>query len=321
MGVFINILLLVVGMILLVKGADFFVDGASKIAKSIGIPSLVIGLTLVSIGTSAPEFAVSLEASLSGSNEISFGNVIGSNTFNTLVVIGISAIITPLVVSKNVKRFDIPILLGIYSFLIIFGFVTSPYIINLLESIILFSLTIIYTIFLILREKKTQKENEDDKEVEEKKPWWFNLLLVIIGLAFIIFGGRLVVNNAVDIAKELKVSEAIIGLTIVAIGTSLPELVTSVVAARKGENDIAIGNAIGSNIFNIILILGFCSILEPATLNINALLDTIIAFFSGIIIFLFVFKSNRINRWQGIVMVCLYILYLTFLVLREINIF
>lgn len=321
MGVFINILLLVVGMILLVKGADFFVDGASKIAKSIGIPSLVIGLTLVSIGTSAPEFAVSLEASLSGSNEISFGNVIGSNTFNTLVVIGISAIITPLVVSKNVKRFDIPILLGIYSFLIIFGFVTSPYIINLLESIILFSLTIIYTIFLILREKKTQKENEDDKEVEEKKPWWFNLLLVIIGLAFIIFGGRLVVNNAVDIAKELKVSEAIIGLTIVAIGTSLPELVTSVVAARKGENDIAIGNAIGSNIFNIILILGFCSILEPATLNINALLDTIIAFFSGIIIFLFVFKSNRINRWQGIIMVCLYILYLTFLVLREINIF
>ena len=321
MGVFINILLLVVGMILLVKGADFFVDGASKIAKSIGIPSLVIGLTLVSIGTSAPEFAVSLEASLSGSNEISFGNVIGSNTFNTLVVIGISAIITPLVVSKNVKRFDIPILLGIYSFLIIFGFVTSPYIINLLESIILFSLTIIYTVFLILREKKTQKENEDDKEVEKKKPWWFNLLLVIIGLAFIIFGGRLVVNNAVDIAKELKVSEAIIGLTIVAIGTSLPELVTSVVAARKGENDIAIGNAIGSNIFNIILILGFCSILEPATLNINALLDTIIAFFSGILIFLFVFKSNRINRWQGIVMVCLYILYLTFLVLREINIF
>ena len=318
MGVFINILLLVVGMILLVKGADFFVDGASKIAKSIGIPSLVIGLTLVSIGTSAPEFAVSLEASLSGSNEISFGNVIGSNTFNTLVVIGISAIITPLVVSKNVKRFDIPILLGIYSFLIIFGFVTSPYIINLLESIILFSLTIIYTVFLILREKKTQKENEDDKEVEEKKPWWFNLLLVIIGLACIIFGGRLVVNNAVDIAKELKVSEAIIGLTIVAIGTSLPELVTSVVAARKGENDIAIGNAIGSN---IILILGFCSILEPATLNINALLDTIIALFSGIIVFLFVFKSNKINRWQGIVMVCLYILYITFLVLREINIF
>lgn len=321
MGVFINVLLLIVGMVLLVKGADFFVEGASKIAKSIGIPSLVIGLTLVSIGTSAPEFAVSLDASLSGSNEISFGNVIGSNTFNTFVVIGISAIITPLVISKNVKRFDIPILLGIYGLLIMFGFVSSPYIINLLESIIIFSLTIIYTTFLIIREKKEQKGNEDEKETEQKKPWWFNLLLVAIGLTCIIFGGRLVVDNAVDIAKELNVSEAVIGLTIVAIGTSLPELVTSIIAARKGENDIAIGNAIGSNIFNIVLILGFCSILEPATLNINALLDTIIALFSGVLVFLFVFKSNKINRWQGIIMVCLYALYLTFLVLREISIF
>ena len=307
MSVFIPILLLIFGMVLLIKGADFFVDGASNIAKAMRIPTLIIGLTLVSIGTSAPEFAVSLTASLNGENEISFGNVVGSNIFNTFVVIGVSSIITPLAVSKNMKKFDIPILLGIYGLLILFGFVISPYAIILWEAIILFSLTIIYTVFLILREKK--------------KPWWLNLLFVALGLGGIIWGGNLVVDNAVILAEKLKISEEIIGLTIVAVGTSLPELVTSIVAARKGENDIAVGNAIGSNIFNIILILGFCSILAPATVTPNALLDVIIALFSGVVVFVFAFKSNKINRWQGVVMVSMYALYLTFLVLRELSIF
>ena len=319
MSVFIPILLLIFGMALLIKGADFFVDGASNIAKAMRIPTLIIGLTLVSIGTSAPEFAVSLTASLNGENEISFGNVVGSNIFNTFVVIGVSSIITPLAVSKNMKKFDIPILLGIYGLLILFGFVISPYTIVLWEAIILFSLTIIYTVFLILREKKEPQSEE--KEEEKKKPWWLNLLFVVLGLGGIFWGGNLVVDNAVILAEKLKISEEIIGLTIVAVGTSLPELVTSIVAARKGENDIAVGNAIGSNIFNIILILGFCSILAPATVTPNALLDVIIALFSGVVVFVFAFKSNKINRWQGVVLVNMYALYLTFLVLRELSIF
>ena len=321
MDVFIPILLLVFGMVLLIKGADFFVDGASNIAKALRIPTLIIGLTLVSIGTSAPEFAVSLNASINSENEISFGNIVGSNIFNTFVVIGVSAIITPLAVSKNVRKFDIPILLGIYGLLILFGFVSSPNIINLWESIIIFSLTIVYTIFLILREKKEHQPEEDEKENEKKKPWWLNLIFVAVGLTGIIWGGDLVVDNAVILAEKLHISEEIIGLTIVAIGTSLPELVTSIVAARKGENDIAVGNAIGSNIFNIILILGFCSILAPAVVTDSSLLDVIVALFSGIVVFVFAFKSYKINRWQGIVMVSLYALYLTFLVLRELSIF
>ena len=321
MDVFIPILLLVFGMVLLIKGADFFVDGASNIAKALRIPTLIIGLTLVSIGTSAPEFAVSLNASINSENEISFGNVVGSNIFNTFVVIGVSAIITPLAVSKNVRKFDIPILLGIYGLLILFGFVSSPNIINLWESIIIFSLTIIYTVFLILRETKEHQHIEDEKKNEKKKPWWLNLIFVAVGLTGIIWGGDLVVDNAVILAEKLHISEEIIGLTIVAIGTSLPELVTSIVAARKGENDIAVGNAIGSNIFNIILILGFCSILAPAVVTDSSLLDVIIALFSGIVVFVFAFKSYKINRWQGIVMVSLYALYLTFLVLRELSIF
>lgn len=321
MDVFIPILLLVFGMVLLIKGADFFVDGASNIAKVLRIPTLIIGLTLVSIGTSAPEFAVSLNASINSENEISFGNIVGSNIFNTFVVIGVSAIITPLAVSKNVRKFDIPILLGIYGLLILFGFVSSPNIINLWESIIIFSLTIVYTVFLILREKKEHQHIEDEKEKEKKKPWWLNLIFVAVGLTGIIWGGDLVVDNAVILAEKLHISEEIIGLTIVAIGTSLPELVTSIVAARKGENDIAVGNAIGSNIFNIILILGFCSILAPAVVTDSSLLDVIIALFSGIVVFVFAFKSYKINRWQGIVMVSLYALYLTFLVLRELSIF
>lgn len=321
MDVFIPILLLVFGMVLLIKGADFFVDGASNIAKALRIPTLIIGLTLVSIGTSAPEFAVSLNASINSENEISFGNIVGSNIFNTFVVIGVSAIITPLAVSKNVRKFDIQILLGIYGLLILFGFVSSPNTINLWESIIIFSLTIIYTVFLILRETKEHQHIEDEKKNEKKKPWWLNLIFVAVGLTGIIWGGDLVVDNAVILAEKLHISEEIIGLTIVAIGTSLPELVTSIVAARKGENDIAVGNAIGSNIFNIILILGFCSILAPAVVTDSSLLDVIIALFSGIVVFVFAFKSYKINRWQGIVMVSLYALYLTFLVLRELSIF
>ena len=315
-----SIVLLIVGMALLIKGADFFVEGASAIAKALKIPSLVIGLTLVSIGTSMPEFSVSLTSSLQGNIDMSFGNVIGSNIFNTFIVIGVSAIIVPLVVSKNMQKYDLPILMGIYALLAIFSFVITPGIIQVWESIILFSLTIIYTVFLILRSKG---ENVEEEQTTKKRKWWVNLILVALGLAGIIFGGKIVVNNASKIAMALGMSEMLVGLTIVAIGTSLPELVTSIVAAKKGENDIAIGNAIGSCLFNVVLILGFCSILEPYVINVsnlNTLIDVIVMFISALAVFLFSIKSKKITRWQGIVMVVIYVIYFTYIVLRDIGV-
>ena len=310
------VLLIIVGMVLLIKGADWFVEGASSIAKAMKIPSLVIGLTLVSVGTSMPEFSVSLTSSIKGLNDMSFGNIIGSNIFNTLVVIGVSAILTPLVVSKQMKKYDLPILMGIYLLLMLFSFVTSPLVINLWESIIIFSLTIVYTAFLIIRSKKEMKEEKE--ELKKQRKWYINLLLVAIGLAGIIFGGNIVVDNASKFAYAIGMSELLVGLTIVAVGTSLPELVTSVVAAKKGENDIAIGNAIGSCIFNILLILGFCSIIQPATVAWSSLLDVVVMLISAVVLFLFSFKTLKVNRWQGITMACMYVVYLVFIIIRNI---
>ena len=318
MPIYVSIILLVVGMVLLIKGADFFVEGASKIARMLKIPSLVIGLTLVSIGTSAPEFAVSLTASLQGANDLSFGNIVGSNIFNTFVVIGVSAVFTPLVVTKNMQKYDLPILAGIYVLLSLFAFVITPGTIQTWEGFILFSLTIIYTIFLIYREKK-ETQVEEEKE-EKKRPWWLNLIFVIIGLAGIIIGGDFVVDGATEVAKALGMSEMLIGLTIVAVGTSLPELVTSIVAARKGENDIAVGNAIGSCIFNVVLILGFCSILEPANVNTHpfyALFDVGVMMLTVVLIFIFSLKKREINKWHGIITIALYVIYLTVIILRD----
>ena len=322
MPIYLSILYLVGGMVLLIKGADFFVEGASKIAKMMKIPSLVIGLTLVSIGTSAPEFAVSLTASLQGANDLSFGNIVGSNIFNTFVVIGVSSIFTPLVVTKNMQKYDLPILFGIYLLLALFGFVVTPGVINVIEAIILFSLTIIYTVFLIVREKKNN--NEEEVKEEKKRPWWLNLIFVGIGLAGIIIGGDLVVDGAKDVALKLGMSEMLIGLTIVAVGTSLPELVTSIVAAKKGENDIAVGNAIGSCIFNVVLILGFCSILEPASIDtrpLYALFDVGVMILTVVLVFIFSLKKREITKWQGVLTICLYAVYLALIILRDTGVF
>ena len=319
MEIFLSILLLVVGMVLLIKGADWFVEGASSIAKAMKIPSLVIGLTLVSIGTSAPEFSVSLTSSLQQQIDLSYGNVIGSNIFNTFVVIGVSAIIIPLVVSKHMQKYDLPILSGIYLLLGLFSFVVSPGTIVLWESIIIFVLTFIYTAFLIIRSK-----NEPHEEIVEKKKrkWWINLILVAVGLAGIIFGGKLVVDNASTLATKFGMSEKLVGLTIVAIGTSLPELVTSIVAAKKGENDIAVGNAIGSCIFNVILILGLCSIIEPYKVNLTSdVIDFLVMLASVVVVFIFSLKSKKIVLWHGIVMVLIYALYLAYIVARNFGIF
>lgn len=316
---FLDWLWLIVGMALLIKGADFFVDGASKIAKALRIPSLIIGLTLVSMGTSAPEASVSINASLNGFNDLSIGNVVGSNIFNTMFILGVSAFFIPLVVSNEMEKYDIPIMVGVYLVLILFGFVITPYTLDIFESITLLVLFAGYIGFLIYRAKKKNNEDEisEEENVSTKGTIIKSVIFAVLGLGAIIFGGDLVVDHASNIAIELGMSEALVGLTIVAVGTSLPELVTSVVASIKKEADIAIGNVIGSNIFNVIFILGLSSTISPLAVNAAVFIDVMVMLASGIIIMVFTLFSNKINKWQGAVLVLLYAAYLTYIIIRN----
>lgn len=322
-------LLLVVGMVLLIKGADFFVDGASKIAKALKIPTLIIGLTLVSLGTSLPELSVSLQAAFAGSSDLSLGNVVGSNIFNTFLILGAAALFVPLAFDEDMRKYDVPFMVGIYALLLLFSFVITPYKLNIIESLILVILLVSYILFLIYRAKKnntTVEENESNDQIEviNKKDILFSIIKVVFGVAAIIFGGNLVVNNAVFIAGKLGMSEALIGLTIVAVGTSLPELVTSVVASIKKENDIALGNVIGSNIFNVLFIIGVSSTIKPLNISHNiafgmnkALFDLLILLASGILTLLIAKLSKNMKKWQGVIFFSLYIAYVVFIILRD----
>ena len=309
-------ILLVVGMALLIKGADFFVDGSSNIAKALKIPSLIIGLTLVSMGTSAPEASVSINSALSNLNDLSIGNVVGSNIFNTLFILGASALFAPLVISKEMKIYDIPIMVFLYVALILFSFVITPYKIGLLESILLLVLFVGYIIFLIYRAKKNPPVEEEDDQ-KKKKPIWLSIIFAVLGLAAIIFGGDLVVDSASKIATSLGMSEALVGLTIVAVGTSLPELVTSVVATYKKELDIAIGNVIGSNIFNVIFILGLSSTISNLTVNQEQLTDMLVMLGTGLAVLIIAFTSKKLHKWQGALLFLAYVAYLTFIIIRN----
>ena len=313
-----NVILLIVGVLLLIKGADDFVEGSSTLAKKARIPALVIGLTLVSVGTSLPELSVSLTAALKGQNDMSFGNVIGSNIFNTFVVIGTAAIFTPMLIDKNMKKFDLPILMGIYGLLALFAYVITPEVIQIWEGLILFSLMFIYTGFLILRSKKEIKEDSgyDLDELKEIKTS-SNIFLILCGAAGIIGGGTLVVENAEIIALALGMSELLVGLTVVSIGTSLPELVTSIVAAKKGENDIAVGNAIGSSLFNVVLILGLSCTVRPMNIELSTIVDIAVMFASALLIFFMAFGKAEVNRWKGILFILIYIAYFVYIILRN----
>lgn len=325
MEYFINILLLIVGMVLLVKGADFFVGGASDIAKKLGIPSLIIGLTLVSIGTSLPEASVSINAAITNSSDLSFGNVIGSNIFNSLFIIGICSIIIPTVVSKDLIKFDIPILILVMAILSLFAYAITPYVIDRWEAAIMFVLFCLYIILVVFRALKQRKNDlklvEEDKQTEDKqqptRKTWLSILFTILGLAGVVGGGTLTVNAAKELAALFGMSELLIGLTIVAVGTSLPELVTSFVASKKGENDIAVGNVIGSNIFNIIFILGFSGMISPLSLTSNSWFDVIVMVIAIFMIFIFALKKGKVNRIEGAIMMVLYIAYLTYIALRD----
>ena len=307
--ILLNVLFLIIGMALLIKGADWFVEGSSNIAKALKIPSLIIGLTLVSIGTSLPELSVSVNSSLQGAVDMSVGNVVGSNIFNVLVVIGCSALFTPMIVQKNMFKYDIPILIGIYLAFILFSFVITPNVISLVEGIIIFIGFICYILFLIFR---TKKENI-------KISWPKNLIFVVIGVVGIVFGGEFVVTTAKTLAIKFGMSELLVSLTIVAVGTSLPELVTSMVAAKKGENDIAVGNAIGSCVFNILLILGLSSIVSPLTIDSSTLIDVLVMLLSVVLIFIFAIKSYKINKGNGIILISMYVIYLAYIIVRNVN--
>lgn len=307
-------LYLIGGFVLLIKGADFFVDGSSKIAKFFKIPSIIIGLTIVAIGTSLPEASVSINASLSGSNSIAVSNVIGSNIFNTLVVLGASALLCPVAVQASAIKKEIPfsiLLSAVLAAMLFFG----NYTLGRISGAILLVLLALY-MFWQIRSALKAKEAEAENESTEKIKIWLTPILIVVGVAGIILGGNFVVEGATRAAKLFGMSDTLIGLTIVAIGTSLPELVTSVVAAVKGESDLALGNAIGSSIFNIVFILGMSAVISPMTVDVLSLYDTLILIAISAVCLLFAATKKKIARWEGAVMVGIYAAYMAYIIIR-----
>lgn len=322
--IIIPVLYLIVGFVLLVKGADFFVEGASSIAKRMHIPTIVIGLTIVAFGTSAPELAVSLSAAIKGSNDIAIGNVVGSNIFNLLVVIGVSAMISPLTVKRSMIKKDYPlsifasVLLGVLCLDSVL-FREKETTLGRMDGVILL-VCFVFFMYITVREglrgrKDAKKEHED--EVENMSfPIGKSIVLLVVGLAGIVFGGDLSVEGAKEIARAFGLSEALIGLTIVAIGTSLPELVTSIVAAKKGESDIALGNVVGSNLFNIFFILGCSATILPMHVSGTYIYDIGLLIIVSVLAFIPIAKSKKVGRVMGGVMTLAYVAYTVYLIMR-----
>lgn len=312
---------LIVGLVLLVYSADFLVKGAANLAAAVGISPLVVGLTVVAFGTSAPELAVSVMSAFKDQADIAVGNVVGSNIFNVLFILGVSALIIPLVVHAQLVRFDVPVMIGVSVLLYI---LSMDGLISRMDGIILASLLLIYIIFL-LRLSKKEKDSAVLSEYEQEygKPaadpkWVKNILFVVGGVAGLVVGSDRLVYGAVFIAKYFGVSELIIGLTIIAAGTSLPEVATSVVAALKGERDIAVGNVVGSNIFNILTVLGISSIVAPAGVGVaKAALDFDMLFMIAVAIACFpvFFHEYRIGRTNGLFFLAFYVAYVVYLIL------
>lgn len=303
-----NILLLILGFILLIKGADFFVDGSSSVAKLLKVPSVVIGLTIVAMGTSAPEAAVSITAGIAGSNEIAISNVVGSNIFNMLVVVGTCALIKPFVLDKTILKRDFPINAianVILLILMLLGSVLSRF-----DGIVMLVLMLSYIGFLVVTAIKNREES--DEEFKTLSPL-LSVVYIVGGLAAVIFGGDLVVDNATVIAKAAGWSETFIGLTIIAIGTSLPELVTSIVASKKGESGLALGNVVGSNIFNILFILGLSSTILPITVDTRAIANTILLLVMTVLMFIMCVIRKKLGRVEGALMCAMYVAYTAYL--------
>ena len=304
--ILLQLLLLVVGFTMLVKGADWFVDGTSGIARKMGIPQLVVGLTIVAMGTSAPEAAVSVTAALKNNADIAIGNVVGSNILNILIILGITAVITSVAIQKSTLKIEMPYMILITVVLIVMGMNDGA--VTFWEGVILWVLFIIYLGYLFVLAKNGKEENE-----EVEKSTWKLLLSAIIGGVVVVWGSNITVDSATSIATILGMSERFIGLTIVALGTSLPELVTSVTAAIKGNADIAIGNIVGSNIFNILFVIGTSALITSIPYEASFLFDGIVAVAAGILLWISVFRHLELRRFWGVVMLLGYAAYFVYL--------
>ena len=295
------------GFVLLIKGADWFVDGAAGIAARFGIPQLVIGLTIVAMGTSAPEAAVSINAALTGNAGITIGNVVGSNILNILIILGVTALIIDVAVQQSTIKYEIPFMLVVTGVLLVFGMTGNEVV--FWEGVALWILFILYLVYLF----RMAKNGEGDEEEEKSRAIWLQILLLIVGGAGIILGADLTVDNASKIATALGMDDRLIGLTIVAFGTSLPELVTSVTAARKGKADIAIGNIVGSNLFNILFVVGTTALITSVEFKAGFIIDSVIVIAAGVLLWLGVFKDKKLKRPVGIVMLIAYVTYFVYL--------
>lgn len=316
-----SFILLIIGFFFLIKGADLFVAGAASIARKFNIPSMIIGLTIVAMGTSAPEAAVSITSSLSGQNDMSVANVVGSNFFNILVVLGVSSLISKLPVQKNTIKKDTPFLLIVSGLLLVFGI--NKYI-SRIEGLILL-IVFVYFLYSTVKMAKsaTNLDSSSDNEIAlaesdttTQTPILKTVILSVIGILGIVIGGDMVVDSATSIATLFGMSANLVGLTIVAIGTSLPEFVTSIVAIKKGETEIAIGNVIGSNIFNILLVLGLATFISPITISTLALIDIIFMLCITILLYLFMKKDYSLLKKHGIILVGIYIVYMSYTIIR-----
>lgn len=305
MNIFIAIALLIVGFVMLTKGADWFVDGSSELAFRLGIPQLVIGLTIVAMGTSAPEAAVSITSALKGNEGITVGNVVGSNIMNILLILGIASVIVPLAVQKSTRMIEIPYMIAITVLFGVLGYTGEM--VTRVEGGILWIAFLIYLGYLLWMAKKGKEDNEPD---EKQKSLPVQLLMILIGLICIVLGSDFVVDGATEIAKVIGISERIIGLTIVAFGTSLPELVTSIAAARRGNADIAIGNIVGSNVFNILFVAGTSALISPIVFESKFVLDTAVATATAVLLLVCVCnKESKLKRSGGIIMLAAYAAY------------
>lgn len=310
MEIIIQLLFLVIGFAMLVKGADWFVDGSSGIADRFGIPQLVIGLTIVAMGTSAPEAAVSITAALKGNAEITVGNVVGSNILNILIILGLASAITSIAVAKTTIKYEIPFMLVVT--FVLLGFGATGGTINRVEGILLWALFIAYLAYMFWLAKTGQAESD---EINVQGSIGKMLIMAVLGLVLIVWGSNVTVDAATALARIFGMSERFIGLTIVALGTSLPELFTSVSAARKGKADIAIGNIVGSNIFNILFVVGTSAIIIPVAFVSSFIIDCLVAVAAGVILWVLVFKKQKLTRPGGIFMLICYAVYFVYLLM------
>lgn len=314
--------ILVIGFVLLIKGADFFVEGSSSVAKQLRVSSLIIGMTIVAMGTSLPELAVSVTASMTGNNSLAVSNVVGSNIFNLIVVCGACALFTPLTIQKDTLMKEFPFSIICAGLLFVLGYFGMT--LGRVDGIIFLVIFVCYLLWMIHSAKKARnagnKPEQEEIELAEEEikilPVWKCIIYIVGGMIAIKFGGDFVVDGASVIAAGLGLSQTLIGLTVVALGTSLPELVTSIVAAKKDEVDMALGNVIGSNLFNILLILGVAATISPISFLVENMIDIVILIVMSIIVWIFAWTSQKLNRREGIIMLIMYAAYMVYICIR-----